>query len=281
MTYPAWTWSPDDTGPTHRIENRDCLAGLRELADGSVDVVVTSPPYNIGTNYGTYRDRHPMLQYLEWCSEWGAELDRVLHPQGSFFLNIGGKPTDPHIPFAVLNVMTGPFHLQNVLHWIKAYSPGPGQPVKGHTKPINSGRYLADNHEYVFHFSKEGKTPLHREAPGVGVPFADKSNLQRGNRGKRGDVRDAGNVWVLPYDTIQRRDRDRPHPASFPRALPERCIRLHGVGENPQDLVVLDPFLGIGTTGEVAARLGCSFIGFELDPQYYAYAVERIQRLGL
>lgn len=262
------------------IHLRDCIPGMRELLEpGSVDVVVTSPPYNLGIAYSTHADDAPRDEYLAWCETWSADVARVLAPGGSFFLNVGGKPTDPFVPFDVLNVMRKRFKLQNVIHWVKSIAimqedvgkyPGLETDLMvGHYKPINSQRFLNDCHEYVFHLTHTGDVPLDRLA--VGVPYRDKSNVARWKGGA--DVRCRGNTWFLPYPTIMRRDRDRPHPASFPDALPERCIRVHGLDRTRQ---VMDPFMGLGSTAVACKRLGVSCVGFEIDPEYRRLALERV-----
>src|SRR4051812_37057265 len=73
----------------------DCLEIFRQLPAGSVDVMVTSPPYNIGVRYNTYDDRLSHAAYLAWTSEWVAAAARVLKPEGSLFLNVGTRPSDP------------------------------------------------------------------------------------------------------------------------------------------------------------------------------------------
>ena len=85
-------------------------------------------------------------------------------------------------------------------------------------------------------------------------------------------MRCRGNTWFIPYETIQRRDRDRPHPATFPSRLPEQCLRLHGVARTE---VVMDPFTGLGSTAVACARLGVGFIGVDVDEAYLDVAVER------
>src|SRR5205823_2184596 len=89
--------------------------------------------------------------------------------------------------------------------------------------------------------------------------------------GARG-VRCRGNTWFIPYETIQQRDRDRPHPATFPSRLPEQCLRLHGLSRIE---VVMDPFTGLGSTAVACARLGVGFLGADLDEAYLKVAVER------
>jgi site-specific DNA-methyltransferase (adenine-specific) len=87
-------------------------------------------------------------------------------------------------------------------------------------------------------------------------------------------VRCRGNTWFIPYETIQHRDRDRPHPATFPTRLPEQCLRLHGLDRIQ---VAMDPFTGLGSTAVACARLGVNFIGSELDETYLDVAVERVR----
>lgn len=249
-----------------RLHKGDCIEGMQSLGDAAVDVVVTSPPYNIGKEYGSYDDGIPRDDYLDWCRGWIVEIWHVLREGGSFFLNIGGKPSDPWVPFDVVQIVRRYFQLQNTFIWVKSIAID--EMTHGHYKPINSPRFVNDCFEYVFHFSHEGKVPLDRLA--VGVPYADKSNIERW-QGKQ-DRRCRGNTWFLPYDTIQRRS-DRPHPATFPVALPEMCLKLHGVERIQQ---VLDPFMGIGTTALACYNLDLDCIGFEIDDDYWQYSRERI-----
>jgi site-specific DNA-methyltransferase (adenine-specific) len=257
---------------THRFHLGDCCAVLPALDPGSVDVVVTSPPYNLGVRYRSYADTLPRDRYLEWTDRWIGEVARVLSPEGSLFLNVGAKPTDPWTAFDVAQVARNHLQLQNVIHWIKsiAIDRGPeGELAVGHYKPINSDRFLNDCHEFIFHFTPNGKTRLDRLA--IGVPYQDASNIGRW-RAAAGGKRCRGNTWFLPYDTIQSRDRERPHPATFPPRLPEYCIRLHGID---RARLVLDPFVGLGSTGVACARLGIDFLGIEMDRTYLEEAVTR------
>lgn len=262
---------------------QDCVEGMRQhLADGSVSVVVTSPPYNIGVDYNGYDDTKTRAEYLHWMGAVAAEIKRVLADDGSFFLNVGSKPTDPLVPFQLLQVMLEHFQLQNVIHWVKSIAiqksevgnyPGITQDVAvGHYKPINSQRFLNDCHEYIFHLSKGADVPLDRLA--VGVPYQDKSNIGRWSNAS-GGVHCRGNTWFIPYETIQSRDKERPHPATFPIELPSRCIRLHGIEKTK---LVMDPFLGIGTSAIACAKLNVPFIGFDVAEEYYNWAQERLMR---
>ena len=265
---------------TCTLYQEDCLAGMRtHLLSGSVDVVVTSPPYNLGIKYSQYQDDGPRDAYLRWLGEWAAIVKDVLCQGGSLFLNVGAKPTDPGVPFQVLAIMQQHFTLQNVIHWVKSIAieksavgdyPGITQDIAvGHFKPINSPRYLNDCHEYIFHLTKDGNTPLDRLA--IGVEYQDKSNVARWN--KKIDKRCRGNTWFVPYKTIKNRADQRPHPATFPVKIPEMCVRLHGL-ERTQ--LVLDPFLGIGSSAVACKRLGVPFVGFEIDAEYFQHAQTRL-----
>ncbi len=265
-----------------RLFHHDCLTGMRAvLRDESVDCVVTSPPYNIGIAYGTYRDTRPREEYLAWIETVCDEVARVLKADGSFFLNVGNKPSDPWIAWDVVSRLRGRFVLQNVIHWIKAISiaraaAGPQSGLEadlsvGHYKPINSERYLNDAQEFVFHLTKEGETKLDRLA--IGVPYQDKSNIARWAHTGKKDKRCRGNVWFVPYETIQRRDKDRPHPATFPPKLAEMALKLHGVTKKS---LVLDPFMGIGSTALAARTLGAKCVGFDVDAGYLDVAARRL-----
>lgn len=260
----------------------DCISGMGELIpEGTVDVVVTSPPYNLGISYKGYDDTATREAYLAWMDEWAAAVHRVLSDGGSLFLNVGSKPTDPLVPFQLLDVMLRRFELQNVIHWVKSIAimksevgnyPGITQDVVvGHYKPINSRRYLNDCQEYIFHLTKHAEVQLDRHA--VGVPYQDKTNVARWANGGD-DVHCRGNTWFIPYETIQSRDKERPHPATFPIELPSRCIRLHGLD---RARLVMDPFLGIGSSAIACARLGVPFVGFEIATEYYQESCERLR----
>ncbi len=250
----------------------DCLEVLPTLPEGSVDVVVTSPPYNLGIDYASYDDRQSREQYLEWTRRWTKAVSRVLAPKGSFFLNVAGKPSDPWGPFDVAQVCRESFTLQNTITWVKSIAVEVDEATLsvGHYKPINSRRYLNDCVELVLHLTHEGKVELDRLA--IGVEYADKSNVTRW-RSAGADRHCRGNAWFVPYSTIQSRDKDRPHPASYPPELAAQAIRLHGLERVRR---TLDPFSGIGSTALACARLGVDHLGIELDPLYHAEAVRRV-----
>jgi len=291
------------------LRGEDCIKGMARLTNESVDLVVTSPPYNLGIEYRQYADRQDRQSYLNWCAKWSAQIGRILRSEGSFFLNVGSAPSNPMLPHQIVIELTSAsdgFLLQNTIHWIKSISidanrndphldllsappsrdPGEADAKRqvrveaavkthGHFKPINSKRFLNDCHECIFHFTKTARVELDRLA--IGVPYQDKSNIGRWSHTSGSDLRCRGNTWFIPYQTIQSREKERPHPATFPVQLAEWCIKLHGASRVK---TMLDPFLGIGNSAVAAQRCGVKrFIGFEIDEVYLGEAKRRLKAL--
>jgi len=266
-------------GSSSRFYLGDCIEVFNQLPAQSVDVIVTSPPYNLGIRYNRYQDSLTPAEYLQWTDAWVAAAARVLRTNGSLFLNVGARPSNPWTALDVAQAVRSRLRLQNIIHWIKSIAidrdaaganAGLSRDLAvGHYKPINSDRFLNDCHEFIFHFTPEGATSVDRLA--LGVPYQDQSNIGRWRAAADG-VRCRGNTWFIPYETIQRRDRDRPHPATFPARLPEQCLKLHGLSRIQ---TAMDPFLGLGSTAVACARLGVDFIGSDIDETYLKEAVQR------
>lgn len=254
-----------------QINCRDCVEALNNWTPTQkADVIVTSPPYNLGIQYGKYNDKIPREEYLKWMDVVAQAIYKVLSDEGSLFINLGSSPSDQLIPFQVLTVLTKYFKLQNSFHWIKSITIPMENKDKsfGHFKPINSERFVNDCHEYVFHLTKTGNVKLNRRA--IGVPYEDKSNIDRWKNTEGNDLRCRGNNWFIPYKTVQSKKK---HPASFPPELPEMCFKLHGTGKIK---LALDPFNGIGNSAIAAQKLGLDFIGYDIDEEYCYEANEII-----
>jgi len=259
------------------IHCMDCLQGLTQLERNIVDVIVTSPPYNIGKPYRTYNDVRPREEYLDWMENIAQASAVVLKDNGSFFLNVGGKPSDFWIALDIAQRFRRHYVLQNTIHWVKSiaipkhdvgnYPSITDDIAVGHYQPVNSKRFLSNCHEYIFHFTKNGDVELDQLA--VGVKYQDKSNIGRWKSAMK-DLRGRGNTWFIPYTTIQ---NTRAHPTVFPVKLPEMCIQLHGMKKN---MLVLDPFMGAGSTALACQKLAVDFIGFEIDKTYVEMAKKEL-----
>ena len=266
----------------------DCIEKLKEIDDKSIDIVVTSPPYNIGLKYNKYKDKKPREQYLEWIYDIFTELKRVLKDDGHIFLNMGYTNKDPWISMEVALKLKDLLVLQNKITWVKSISiSNDKDDTFGHFKPINSDRYINVTNEDIYHFTKTDKIKINRKA--VGVPYKWDCNLIDRKTGKHRidkktglpieNKRCKGNSWFIPYDTINSKKEKGYHPATFPKGLVEHCIKISDIKEG----VILDPFIGSGTTVRVAKKMtdnnddyNLSGIGIDIDEKYIDYCKEII-----
>jgi len=267
----------------NQIYEEDCLTFMEKLSSQNtfLDVIVTSPPYNINKKYRTYDDNKKKDDYFAWLEEVGKKLNLHLKTMDLFFWTYLADPRTQHyrLTWPQGSPKNVEFNLQNTIHWIKSVSVDPEDIGRnngfhnsddmsiGHFKPLVSDRYLSDLHEYIFHFTKKGN--VKSEKLKIGLTYQDKTNIGRWKTAIR-DRRDRGNVWFIPYPTVQ---EARPHPAVFPVKLSERCIQLHGIKKN---MLVYDPFIGIGTTALACIHLKVNYIGTEIDSQYIGVPKQRI-----
>lgn len=294
---------------TNVIHLQDCVEGMLALPAKSVDIVSTSPPYNLGIAYNTYRDNKPRQEYLSWLDRVFAAVKHCLKDEGHFWLNVGYSNIDPWVGMDVAQVARDHFVLQNNFTWVKSIAIN--DVTTGHFKPINSDRFANPTWEHLFHFTKTGTVPCDKLA--VGVPYMwdcniDNTGRLRGRAAKKlgyknikdfndratdedkkkfehelsvklarqkpkAESRCRGNSWFVPYDTIANRERHRgSHPATFPVALIEQCINFSGIKSG----VLVDPFMGSGTSALAAVNCGIDYIGFDIDQDYINFAQDRI-----
>lgn len=225
---------------------------MPELPDGSVDVIVTSPPYNRGKRYHPrYSDRLSEAEYHALLSRVFAECHRVLAPRGAFFLNIGDGSQDQGKSEAVCRwAQEAGFRRVQTLVWVKTVL------GRGHFTPSGRGQSFSNVFEYVYLLAKERGPALDVKA--VGIPYADKSNI--GRYGST-DLRDAGNVWFVPYRETTGATVKKGHDAPFPVELPWRALKCVRRVRR-----VLDPFAGTGSTLAAAESLGLEGVGYERFP---------------
>lgn len=224
-------------------------SNMVEVKTSTVKVCVTSPPYFRKKKYETqYRSYSEYRDYLK--PVW-KEVYRVLSNSGVFFVNIGNSFDNQFKSFDVAHdVIDCGFNFVQPVIW-----------VKGHHSPVQGKNHLNHLYEYIFIFSKTKQYELQRLA--IGIPYKDKSNIGRWKVAKQ-DLRCRGDVWFINYETVQSHS-EKLHDAIFPRELPELCIKL--ASKDPNELV-LDPFLGSGTTILAAASVGRPSIGYEVNESY-------------
>lgn len=249
-----------------QIKCVDTLSALSRLEDSSIDLIVTSPPYNIGKSYET---RKPVEEYLDWCARWMNELHRVTKPSGSFWLNLGylevpGKGRAVPIPYLLWN--RSPFYLLQEVVWHY----GAGVASKRVFCPRNEKWlwFVKDPDSYTFNLDAV-------RDPNVKYPNQKKNGKLKCNPlGKN-----PGDVWIIPKVTSgkNRSSKERtPHPAQFPIAVVKRII---DACSNPNDLV-LDPFAGSGSTLVAAHLSNRRGLGFEIREDYCEIAEDRLRIIG-
>ncbi len=247
------------------IYNGDCQQLLSLLPSDSVDLTFTSPPYNIGKEYETVL---PMEHFIDWCANWINQLHRVTAENGSLLLNVGYVSIPNRgraIPIPYLLWERIPFFLQQEIVW----NYGAGVAAKKFLSPRNEKLlwYVKNYENYCFNLDDI-------RDPDVAYPNQKKKGKLRCNSiGKN-----PSDVWQIAKVTsgAGRASKERtPHPAQFPLDLCERSIK----GFSPANGIVLDPFLGSGSTVDACMRWGRYSIGFEIRDDYCKLAMERALEL--
>lgn len=225
---------------------------MRELPDNCVALMVTSPPYNVGKDYD---ENLSLSDYLCLLHDVFRETYRVLVPGGRAAVNIANLGRKPYLPLNgyVAQMMTDlGFNMRAEIIWQKAE--GANGSVAWGSWMSASNPVLRDIHEYIQVFSK---------GP-MGRPRDGRVNTV----GKEEFMRDTLSIWKFPPESASRVG----HPAPFPVELPSRLIHLYTYEGD----LVLDPFLGSGTTAVAAVQAGRCYVGYEIDEEYVALTQKRL-----
>jgi DNA modification methylase len=240
------------------------------VPDSSVDLMVTSPPYNIDIQYGNktangkvleskgvkYDDKMDESEYRKMLKTVFSECKRVLKPNGSAWINIKNRCTDGVVlpPFWIQDFFSD-MYLKNLIIWNFDWGG-------------STNKRFAPRYEFVFWFVKD-KNKYTFNLDDVKVPALN----YRPDRYKT-QLKNPTDVWRISMVSGNFEERTA-HPAQYPEELIERIILT---GTNKGD-VVLDPFMGSGTTAAVAKKLGRHYIGFETVPEYCTIADERLAKI--
>jgi site-specific DNA-methyltransferase (adenine-specific) len=254
------------------IHRGDCVAGLRRLPPGVIDLAFADPPFNIGYQYDIYDDNQDYHAYLGWTREWMGEVCRVLKPDGTFWVAIGDEYA------AEIKLLA-----QNELHlvcrsWVIWY----------YTFGVNCTRKFSRSHAHLFHFVKNARQFTFND-PEIRVPSARQLVYADARANPAGRLPD--DTWILRPQDVRHGFTPNHDTWYFPRVagtfkeragfhgcqMPEQLLgRIVRCCSNPGD-VVLDPFTGSGTTLAVAKKLERRWLGFELSAEYAKKATERIE----
>lgn len=266
-----------------RIINGDCLQVLRSMPDDIVDLIVTSPPY-ADSRKKTYGGIHPD-KYVEWLSPISAELKRVLKPRGTFILNIKekvvGSERHTYVVELILRLRQQGWFWTEEFIW--------------HKKSCHPGKWpnrFRDAWERCLQFNRQKDFAMYQEA--VMVPTGDWAKTRLRNLSETDKRRDNSRVqsgfgkkvanWVgreMVYPTnvlhMASETGNKNHSAVFPLSLPEWFIKLFSAEGD----LVLDPFLGSGTTAIAAQKLGRHYVGIEISPEYVQRAEDSLRNKPL
>ncbi len=261
----------------------DCKKVLKKIPEGSVDLIFTSPPY-ADQRKSTYGGIHPN-KYVDWFLPISKELLRVLNPKGTFVLNIKEKVVKGERSTYVMELIIE-MRRQGWL-WTEEFI--------WHKKNSFPGKWsnrFRDSWERLLQFNKEKKFNMYQEE--VMVPVGDWAKARLKNLSKTDKKRDESKVgsgfgkkisnWigrdkVYPTNVLHLATEcsNKKHSAAFPEGLPEWFIKLF---TKPGD-TVLDPFMGSGTTNQVAQRMMRNSIGIEILPDYYNIVKDNIEPIKL
>jgi len=228
---------------------------MAELADNSVHLMVTSPPYNVGKEYDADLT---VTDYLAFLERVWAEVFRLLVPGGRACVNVANLGRKPYLPLHMWiteSMLRLGYMMRGEIIWNKAASASPST-AWGSWKSA-SNPTLRDVHEYILVFSKcafKRQNPLKRENSISSEEFLEFTK----------------SVWTFPAEPASKVG----HPAPFPVELPYRLVQLYSF----KNEVVLDPFMGSGQTALAALKAGRHYVGYDISPEYVSLANARIQR---
>jgi site-specific DNA-methyltransferase (adenine-specific) len=242
---------------------------MHQIDDNSVALVVTSPPYFAGKAYETDLEAGHIpstyLEYLAMLRDVFAECLRVLEPGGRMCVNVANLGRKPYRSLAgdVTTILQDELAmlLRGEVVWVKAKGAAGSCAFGSYMKASNP--VLRDLTERVVIASKGrfSRAPDLKTRQNIGLPH--ESDIS-----KEEFLASTLDVWEIRPERARRVN----HPAPFPVELPERFVRLYTYVDD----VVLDPFLGSGSTAVAAARTGRHYVGYDLDPEYVAIAEARV-----
>lgn len=232
----------------NKIITGDCLDLLKKIPDNSVDMTFADPPFNLKKKYSGYKDSLEFEDYIGWCDQWINEMVRITKPTGSIFVHNIPKWLSYYVK--ILNEHA------NFKHWIAWYAP---------TSPM--GKSLQPAHYGILYYVKEPKQTKVYETRMPHERERKSCYLRKDYGGKKAKLHPFGpltsDIWTDIHRIKHNKYRDE-HPCQLPTALLERLVLM----ATDEGDIVLDPFVGTGTTAVAVKKLGRNYIGFDLDAGY-------------
>lgn len=231
----------------NRLICGDAVSVMGSLPSASVDLLIADPPYNLGKNYGNNQDLRARHEYEEFTAQWLAQAVRLLKPTGSLYVFMG---------------------VRFISHLFRMLEDDLGLVFNGwitwhYTQGMGRKQGFSPRHEDILYFTKSTEFTFNLEA--VRVPqkyFRQRNNMSGAN---------PGDVWQFSHVHYCSAEREK-HPTQKPEALLERII----CASSRENDLILDPFVGSGTTCKVAQVLNRRWLGIDLNPDYVAMSRHRI-----
>jgi len=240
----------------NKIVQGDCLEIMGKMPDNSVDVTFADPPFNLKKKYNSYYDKHDVGEYLSWCKKWLTEMVRITKPAGSIFVH--------NVPKWLMYFGCYLNEIATFRHWIAWDAMG---------SPL--GKTLLPNHYGILYYVKSDEFKfydirmLHKRCRNCHYILQDYG-------GKKSQLHQFGplvsDVWVDIHRIRHKKRRDE-HPCQLPIHLLERLLLM----SSDEGDIVLDPFVGTGTTAIAAKKLGRKFIGIDIDPKYVEITNKKLE----
>ena len=236
---------------TNKIHHGDCTEVLKDFGQNSIDLVITSPPYNVGKEYSNYSDDISMSEYRSLIARLFHRLDAVVKNDGRVCVNVSLKNDNEIIDIpSLIKEEANKFNwnLRFEIIWHKGSSES--STAWGSWRSPSSPRPIF-NHEYIFVFD-----------------IGEESKNSEKTISKERFMQLVKSVWdVKPQTTSE-------HPAPFPVKIPKRLIELNSY----EDDMILDPFMGSGTTALAAEKMNRKWTGIEMSKEYIQLAYHRLER---
>ncbi|MBI5076971.1 site-specific DNA-methyltransferase [Candidatus Falkowbacteria bacterium] len=255
----------EDSQSFDKIYFDDALDALPRILTCSVDLILTDPPYTIRKNFGRGTISKSDRQYQKWCEQWIIQCARILKTTGSIYICINWEASS-----VVQSILKKYFIIRNRITWKREKGRGAKKNWKNNMEDI---WFATKSNAYTFNVNAV------KIKKAVIAPYVDKNGKPKDWKkidGRKIRYTHPSNIWTdltVPFWSMP---ENTEHPTQKPEKLFERIILA---SSNKGD-VVLDPFLGSGTTAVVAKKLGRKFIGFEIEKKYYILAKKRLSLLG-
>ncbi len=241
-----------------QIFNEDALQALHRIPDASVDLILTDPPYGLGKDYGNNSDKQEAREYLAWTERWIDAVLPKLKPDGSLYIFLTWRYS-PEIFVMLKQRMT----MINEIIWDRRV-PSMGGSTRSFTSVHDTAGFFANSKKYYF------------DLDAVRIPYDAETKKAR----SRSIF--VGAKWLeLGYNpkdlwSASRLHKENPERVDHPTQKPLEIIERMVLASCPEGGLILDPFMGSGTTAVAARRRGRHFVGFELNPDYCQIAENRL-----